>query len=308
MLSGCSEPVSIDLVDIKDDLFYKDGKKYSGQLFSKSKNGIFGDISSILTGDSIIYVIDDGFCNKIRCFKEHNLVLEIQQESIQDKIHRTTNFYTTTSGGNEIKYQTSSIDGKLEGETIEWGFDGEGILGSNKRYIRKTQNYKNNEKDGETIVYYRNENKKELINYKKGELSGKSKGWYTNGNIEFEKLYKKNNLLEEKNYYRKAFVLQNKKIYSDFKIQEEYQWSFNKVLLYQKKGDQIDSLILDGYYEFIDNEKETHVNYIKGKEEGEVEIYYLNGKKWEKLIYVNGIQNGVYKKWYLNGKYRKRKA
>ncbi|RFC54715.1 toxin-antitoxin system YwqK family antitoxin [Brumimicrobium aurantiacum] len=302
LLSGCSGPINIDSVEIKDELFFKDGERFSGELYSKSKKGFFGDIGTILTGDSIIYVIDDGFCNKIKCFKENSLVLEINQEPIQDKIRRTTSFYTkTNSGGNEVRYQTSSIDGKLEGETIEWAFDGEGILGSNERYIKTVQNFKNNEKDGETINYYRNGDKKEVLNFKNGQLSGKSKGWYPNGNLEYEKLYNNNSLVEEKNYYRKANVLKNKKIYSNFKVQEEYKWSFNEVLFYQKKGDQMDSLILDGYYEFIDNEKETHVNYVKGKKEGKVEIFYPNGKKWEELIYENGIRNGVHKKWYLNG-------
>jgi len=148
-----------------------------------------------------------------------------------------------------IKYIMPYIDSKANGKTK--------FFDINSSNIRAVINFTNNNKNGKSIIYYKDSNQtvKYRLNYKKNNLVGKKTRYLRDGKIDYTLSYRDNYIyLMDKIEFRD--INSSRVVYYDNK-HTEYNITKN---------------IIRGYY--YNGDIEYQINYKKGKKSGISQIYY----------------------------------
>jgi len=189
---------------------------------------------------------------------------------------------------------------------------------------------------GKAIWYYKNGNKEEEITYENGELNGLSKTYFKDGTLKTEGTYKNdkafNGTFDECCPYAYVEEMENGKriasyrYYKDSKVIAEKSINdkdehTNKILAYNKKGEQIAEVTVEPIEQYIDGKNvwfnidkdknllniEGFASYKNGIWEGECVAFDSKGNSIAKGIYKDGIPytgtffNGEFFKTYTNG-------
>ena len=158
---------------------------------------------------------------------------------------------------NNLKAITNFVDGKIEGECIEYYLNGN---------ISKKFLIKNGEKEGEFIKYHENGNISKKSNFLNGKLNGEKIEYYEDG-IK----------LNKSNYVSGKIEGESISYYENGNIRSKY----NHI-----NGD------LEGEYLFYSDDGVLleKGNYVKNEEEGKWEQFDTDGNKMAIRMYEKGVE------------------
>lgn len=305
-LFSCSSPVDFEELTQENDLFYHEGELFTGEAVQVTDTSTLFGLLSTISGDSIVYSIENGFCIEQTNFIKDEVYTVLNHEKKGDHLYSTMKIYGVLYSPPAPDILVAEVhfrDKVKHGKSTEWSLS-DGMFGSKSSWKFKEVHFKNGIEHGPTIFFGEDGKKKTETNFVDGKRSGLVKRWYPSGNLQEESKYDNNAIIYTKSYYdRKNGPMSSKVSYNLQYGEERTEWSLNnKVISKVRSSDTVHvDIVLNGYYEFLDNEKETHVHYKNGVKNGKEEIFYLNGKLWEETNYKLGKFNGSHKKWYRNG-------
>lgn len=302
-LFSCSKPIDFDELSQKNNLFYQDGELFSGEAVQITDTSTLLGLLATISGDSIVYDIENGFCVEQTNYIKDQIHTVLSHEKKGDNLFSTLQIYGTlhSPAASDILISKTHFRNNIKhGKSTEWSFT-DGMLGSKKAWKFKETTFNKGVKHGPETFFYEDGRKKEEVNFVQGQTSGLVKSWYPSGNLKKVSKYENNAIVYTKNYYDRKNVISSKVKYNQKYGQEETKWSLNNKILSKVRGFDSVKIVLDGYYEFLDGEKETHLNFKNGLKNGKEVVYYWDGTKWEETNYKYGKLNGPHKKWYRNG-------
>ncbi len=144
--------------------------------------------------------------------------------------------------------------------------------------ISQEVNYRNNLKEGESLLYWPDGKLWQKLNFREDKLDGMNYTYYPNG-VTSGIYPRKNDIpdgIEEK--FNSAGKLISRQTYKNGTVE----------------GNSVSVDYINGF--------SSEVPFINNKREGTMTEKWLNGNKKTEAAYSDSLLNGIYKKWYANGK------
>ncbi len=300
---SCSNPIDMDKLTQKNNLFYQNGELFSGEVVQKTDTSTLLGLFTSISGDSVVYKIENGFCKEKTTYLKDEIYTVLSYEKKGVNLYSTLLVYGTiysSEASDLLIFKTHFINNIKHGKSTEWSLT-DGMFGSKKAWKSKETTFYNGIKNGPERFFYESGNKKKEINFVNGQPSGLIKRWYPSGNLKQISKYKNNSILFTKSYYDRKNAISTKIKYNQKYGKEETKWSLNHKILSKVRGYDSLKIVLNGYYEFLDGEKVTHLFFKNGLKNGKEIIYYWDGSMWEETNYKYGKLHGPHIKWFLNG-------
>jgi antitoxin component YwqK of YwqJK toxin-antitoxin module/Tfp pilus assembly protein PilF len=219
----------------------------------------------------------------------------VRHDVVNGKPGMYKHFYNPESHYIAMVGSTNAADTKLDGYCE--GFHSTGNIAS-------AGNFKEGDKTGKWVYYYKNGRISSEETMKDGVADGKFKTYYDNGIIKREGEYAMGKQTGEQKDYNRAGVLTGISYYkndqNEGKVIINYDFS-KEVKNYE--GKYINGELNDSLYEYYDSGSLAAVSFLKdGNINGVKKTFHRNGKIASETAYLNGMRDGKMKSYFPDGK------
>ncbi len=190
--------------------------------------------------------------------------------------------FSTANEANHQKIFHFDDDGDLEAvgilkENAEPSKEGVWFFTNNNGIVYQKGQYKNNQRQGEFLIYWPNCQVKQQLNYKNDNLDGNNYTFHPNG--------------------VRAGIFPRKNGVTDG-VEEEFNSADQLFSTTPYRNDK-----MEGTFVFVDynNGYRREIPYINNKRSGIATEQWLNKNKKLETVYTDSLLNGPFKKWYANG-------
>lgn len=312
---SCSKPVPLEQISFKNGEGYLGDTKFTGTASgaTRSLSDFLMMFPMSVISDSIMMKFDDGSVTDMTTYIKGAKFMEIESEKVNDDVFTEIKTYNPIKNfplGNS--YKETLKNGRLHGKKTcyypKFGFSFFDKVSSEQEYVEGIE-------EGPYTEWYENGEKKVEGQYSKGLMNGVFLYYFDRDDVVREKkVYNMGRLMEQYNYSFNNILL------SDYKNGKETVYPVNGEIVEIKDGREVSSIYKNGIKEVVEKEmystgelySETH--YKGNKKHGSHKVYYRSGELNTEENYTNDTLNGISIKWakggqkigeykYVNGQY-----